>query len=182
MSARATNIAMGRTREHAPSADSTISLPGTREHAPSADSTISVSAMEHAPSLLRGESDMEWVNDDGGFGYRGTTQAHLWTQKFGRNPIRSDEQLWNTIAYIRNNRVKHGLPDGGNDGACSIVSSVEHAFRTEYAGGFDVVIGNPPYVQLQTMGEMSDILSKCGYESFEKGADLYCIFTERGYQ
>ncbi|MBK6966339.1 MAG: Eco57I restriction-modification methylase domain-containing protein [Bacteroidales bacterium] len=58
----------------------------------------------------------------------------------------------------------------------------EHAFRPEYKGGFDVVIGNPPYVQLQSMGEMSDILKNCGYETFDKGADLYCIFTERGYK
>ena len=49
-------------------------------------------------------------------------------------------------------------------------------------GGFDVVIGNPPYVQLQSMGEMSEILKNCGYETFDKGADLYCIFTERGYK
>ncbi len=49
-------------------------------------------------------------------------------------------------------------------------------------GGFDVMLGNPPYVQLQSMGEMSDILKNCGYETFDKGADLYCIFTERGYQ
>jgi hypothetical protein len=49
-------------------------------------------------------------------------------------------------------------------------------------GGFDVVIGNPPYVQLQSMGEMSDKLKNCGYETFDKGADLYCIFTERGYK
>ncbi|MBW8333139.1 MAG: Eco57I restriction-modification methylase domain-containing protein [Prolixibacteraceae bacterium] len=49
-------------------------------------------------------------------------------------------------------------------------------------GGFDVVIGNPPYVQLQSMGEMSEILQNCGYETFDKGADLYCIFTERGYK
>lgn len=49
-------------------------------------------------------------------------------------------------------------------------------------GGFDVVIGNPPYVQLQSMGEMSDILSNCNFETFHKGADLYCIFTERGYK
>ncbi len=48
--------------------------------------------------------------------------------------------------------------------------------------GFDVVIGNPPYVQLQSMGEMSEILKKCGYETFDKGADLYCLFTERGYK
>lgn len=48
--------------------------------------------------------------------------------------------------------------------------------------GFDVVIGNPPYVQLQSMGEMGEILRNCGYETFDKGADLYCLFTERGYK
>ena len=48
-------------------------------------------------------------------------------------------------------------------------------------GGFDVVIGNPPYVQLQSMGEMSDVYANCGYETFNKSADLYCLFTERGY-
>lgn len=48
-------------------------------------------------------------------------------------------------------------------------------------GGFDVVIGNPPYVQLQTMGEMSDVYARCGFQSYNKSADLYCLFTERGY-
>ena len=48
-------------------------------------------------------------------------------------------------------------------------------------GGFDVVIGNPPYVQLQSMGEMSDVYAKCGFETYNKSADLYCLFTERGY-
>ncbi len=175
MSARAANIAMGRTRGHAPSAD-------TMGHAPS-------SAQEPAPAsdYNIGESEMEWVNDDGdfgGYGNRGTTQAHLWTQKFGRKLITSDEQLRNTIAYIRNNRAKHGLSNGAcsvADGACSVAGDGTWP-TAEYKGGFDVVIGNPPYVQLQSMGEMSDKLKNCGYESFHKGADLYCIFTERGYQ
>jgi len=47
-------------------------------------------------------------------------------------------------------------------------------------GGFDVVIGNPPYVQLQSMGEMSDVYAKCGYEVYNKSADLYCLFYEQG--
>jgi len=59
----------------------------------------------------------------------------------------------------------------------------QEAFPTVFEnGGFDVVIGNPPYVQLQSMGEMSETLKNCGYETFDKGADLYCIFTERGYK
>lgn len=48
-------------------------------------------------------------------------------------------------------------------------------------GGFDVVIGNPPYVQLQSMGAMSDVYAQCGFETYNKSADLYCLFTERGY-
>ena len=47
-------------------------------------------------------------------------------------------------------------------------------------GGFDVVIGNPPYVQLQSMGEMSDVYAKCGFETYNKSADLYCLFYEKG--
>ncbi|MEW5677178.1 DNA methyltransferase [Flavobacterium enshiense] len=59
----------------------------------------------------------------------------------------------------------------------------QQAFPKVFAkGGFDVVIGNPPYVQLQKMGKISDMLKNCGYETFDKGGDIYCLFTERGYK
>ena len=58
---------------------------------------------------------------------------------------------------------------------------VENEKWKDENGGFDVVLGNPPYVQLQTMGKMSDVYAKCGYESYNKSADLYCLFAERGY-
>jgi hypothetical protein len=32
-----------------------------------------------------------------------------------------------------------------------IVCDINHAFRTEYKGGFDVVIGNPPYVDIKQL-------------------------------
>lgn len=47
-------------------------------------------------------------------------------------------------------------------------------------GGFDVVIGNPPYVQIQSMGSISNDLEKRKFESFEKTGDLYCLFYELG--
>lgn len=47
-------------------------------------------------------------------------------------------------------------------------------------GGFDVVIGNPPYVQLQSMVAMSDAYAQCGYETYNRMADLYCLFYEQG--
>ena len=47
--------------------------------------------------------------------------------------------------------------------------------------GFDAVIGNPPYVQLQSMGAMSDVYGDRGYTCYNKSADLYCLFVERAY-
>ena len=47
-------------------------------------------------------------------------------------------------------------------------------------GGFDVVIGNPPYVQLQSSKELSESLENIGYKTYEKTGDLYCLFYEKG--
>ena len=48
--------------------------------------------------------------------------------------------------------------------------------------GFDIVIGNPPYVKLETIKDQSRLLETQGYEVFTKRGDLYCLFTERGFQ
>jgi len=111
---------------------------------------------------------------------KGVTQCSLWGRKFGNTYINSDEHLYNAIEYIRTNREHHGLDPLPVEYPHCV--SIEEAFRPEYTGGFDVVIGNPPYVQLQTMGEMSDVYAHCGYEVYNKTADLYCLFYERGCQ
>ena len=47
--------------------------------------------------------------------------------------------------------------------------------------GFDIVIGNPPYVQLQAEGgKLAKMYLDKGYETFDKTGDLYCLFYERG--
>ena len=49
--------------------------------------------------------------------------------------------------------------------------------------GFDIVIGNPPYIQLQNNGgELAKLYEPCGYKTFAKTGDIYCLFYERGYQ
>jgi type I restriction-modification system DNA methylase subunit/REP element-mobilizing transposase RayT len=204
MSARACNIAMGRT------------IPtGTREHAPAA-TALPEATREHAPAATATALPL-----------RGETQSHLWTQKFGQNEITSERQLHNTIAYIRNNRVKHGLSPGTgyNTGACSrvydaagdatgyattgacsrvtdappgtpaatgdenleiealcqrISCSIDHAFRTEYTGGFDVVIGNPPYVPTEHISGLDKIFLEKTFDSAFGRINLYPIFYEKG--
>lgn len=49
------------------------------------------------------------------------------------------------------------------------------------ADGFDIVIGNPPYIQLQSeRGKLGKLYEPCGYETFDSTGDIYCLFYERG--
>jgi adenine-specific DNA-methyltransferase len=45
--------------------------------------------------------------------------------------------------------------------------------------GFDIIIGNPPYVSIQRMDD-TDALRKGKFETFEKTGDLYSLFYEQG--
>lgn len=129
----------------------------------------------------------------------GEKSVSLWTQKFGCKEIKDEKQLWNTVEYIQNNRVKHGLPplllhNKGinplveNEKENPLVETIksfcctyQHAFRTEYKGGFDVVIGNPPYVS--SKGENIDDSTKAfltsQYNTAAYQIDLYMLFMER---
>ena len=50
-------------------------------------------------------------------------------------------------------------------------------------GGFDIVIGNPPYVQLQNNGgELAKLYQDQDYKTFAGTGDIYCLFYERGWQ
>jgi hypothetical protein len=46
--------------------------------------------------------------------------------------------------------------------------------------GFDVVIGNPPYFSMSKLKEQADYFSRAGYDTYSKGADIYCLFYELG--
>lgn len=51
-------------------------------------------------------------------------------------------------------------------------------------GGFDIVMGNPPYIQLQKAYDSgrkyADLYKDQGYETFDRMGDIYCLFYERG--
>ncbi len=59
-------------------------------------------------------------------------------------------------------------------------------------GGFDIVIGNPPYFSLTTDSPLKDeegknikhnkLYENCNYLTFKNNADIYCLFYERGWQ
>ena len=48
---------------------------------------------------------------------------------------------------------------------------------------FDIVIGNPPYIQLQNNGgELAKLYEDSGYSCFARTGDIYCLFYEQGWQ
>ena len=56
-------------------------------------------------------------------------------------------------------------------------------FNRDYKDGFDIVIGNPPYIQLQNNGgELAKLYDDCGFQTFAKTGDIYCLFYEKGWQ
>ncbi len=51
-------------------------------------------------------------------------------------------------------------------------------------GGFDIVIGNPPYVQIQKFSgqRIQKEWEQQNYETFTRTGDIYCLFYEKGYR
>ncbi len=48
-------------------------------------------------------------------------------------------------------------------------------------GGFDIMIGNPPYIQLQKdKGYLADLYKDKGFKTFTRSGDIYMLFYEKG--
>ena len=66
-------------------------------------------------------------------------------------------------------------------------NTVAHWFDPQWQfgikSGFDIVIANPPYVQLQKEGgKLGARYKELGYHTFKSSGDIYCLFYERGIQ
>lgn len=113
------------------------------------------------------------------------TRLSLWLKT-----ARRDKPLNNLDANIRcgNSLVEPLGPDATESlrEACDALPADIRAFDWHAAfpavferGGFDVVIGNPPYVRQESISALKPYLAQC-YASYSGVADLYVYFYERG--
>ncbi len=58
----------------------------------------------------------------------------------------------------------------------------EWMFGPDVKDGFNIIIANPPYIQLQKdSGRLAKIFAKQDYQCFEKTGDIYALFYEKGH-
>ena len=102
-------------------------------------------------------------------------QIAAYTRAHGPAKANLKVQVENVKEQLREN-MQDAAPDG----------VVE--WRIDFAdvmlnGGFDVVIANPPYVQLQRNGgELANLYRNSGFATFARTGDIYQLFYERGFQ
>lgn len=76
--------------------------------------------------------------------------------------------LFNEVKEMQNNRTKPFF---------LWKLEFEQVFKK---GGFDIVIANPPYVQLQENGgKLAKELEAQGFQTFTRQGDIYCLFYEQ---
>jgi len=122
----------------------------------------------------------------------GGRQLHLWSKSFNDSYLNDEEHLFKAINYAQNNYLKHEGTWGilNNKKVDEILTDVIVPFRKwedfEYtSGGFDAVIGNPPYVNAKILVELFEkernyITSITSYKTPYQKWDLYIAFIEKG--
>lgn len=115
---------------------------------------------------------------------------------FGAKTVRTKRKYKNIVNELRKEIADMLEHSGavGNDEARQLASwdmfdqnDYSKFFDPEWMfgvnDGFDIVIGNPPYVQLQANnGRLSELYEQCGYKTFVRTGDIYILFYERGWQ
>lgn len=112
--------------------------------------------------MIKGRTSYEWRKN-------GLAKSeHLWAQKYYSKQVRDYLQLENTINYIKHNREKHGL------------EPLKKIYKdSQSKGGFDIVIGNPPYVT-RNLDQITKDYINAKFETAEYQVDLYVSFIEQG--
>ena len=108
------------------------------------------------------------------------------------------DKLFNDIINnVRRQLFDKGITlQAGKDPSANSDFFLWHTWFTDVftSGGFDIVIGNPPYIQLQkSLGitaidkkgkeydmKLGDLYKDANFVTFEKTGDIYCLFYELG--
>ena len=108
-------------------------------------------------------------------------QTKLWAKGSHKQELKTAKHTRNAIDYVWNNHHKHDVEAIDNRQLKQSVVSLDTAYEPDQEpGGFDVVIGNPPYVRQETLGDTFKQYTQAKYKTYAGTADLYVYFIEQG--
>lgn len=103
------------------------------------------------------------------------------TRKNLREELRKQRRDWGGDSYKRASLLASWNPYDQN----SVAGFFDPEWMFDVKEGFDIVIGNPPYIQLQNFASMDPELqtayANAGFKSHAATGDIYCLFYEMGH-
>lgn len=128
----------------------------------------------------------------GGFAFPDVENSILENNIYGVDLNEESVEIAKLSLWLRTAQKGRKLTSLNNNIKCgnSLIESKsvagEKAFNWESefpevfnSGGFDIIIGNPPYVRHELLLDFKEIFAKT-YSSFQSTADLYVYFIEKG--
>ena len=114
---------------------------------------------------------------------------------FGAKTVKTKRKYKNIVNDLRQEIADMLYANGavGNDEARQLASwdmfdqnasspFFDPEWMFDVKAGFDIVIGNPPYVQLQSNNkELAKLYAHSKYETYFSTGDVYCLFFEKAY-
>ena len=98
-----------------------------------------------------------------------------------REELSKERRDWGADAHKRTALLASWNPYDQN----SVAGFFDPEWMFDIKDGFDIVIGNPPYIQLQnftsTDPELQAAYANAGYKSHTATGDIYCLFYEMGH-
>ena len=98
-----------------------------------------------------------------------------------REELRKQKRDWGADSYKRAALQAAWNPYDQN----SVAGFFDPEWMFDIKEGFDIVIGNPPYIQLQKFTsinpELQTAYANSGYQSHTATGDIYCLFYEMGH-
>ena len=136
--------------------------------------------LDSSETLLKHEKDLEDVRHSH---FSATTR----TQKLSlqRKDIEIREKLAIELSkgIFKDNSIARRIVEWNPYDATSVAKffDPEWMFGKKLRNGFHIVIGNPPYIQLQKeRGKLGRLYKNAGYATFASTGDIYQLFCERG--
>ncbi len=88
-----------------------------------------------------------------------------------------EEEATNLLSALNNNLTNYNPFD-----PVSVAGFFDSVFMFNVKDGFDIVIGNPPYIRQEKIKDLKPLLQKSNYKSYNGTADIYVYFFEQGHR